>query len=147
MLHEKPPRNTSSPQKFTDVRIDYAGGDRERGILLGQLRKHLDERAAPHVPEGHRLTVTLTDVDLAGDFEPGRAPRLGGARIVRSVYPPRINLRFELADAAGRPVKSGERSLTNLTFLSGPDLYRNDLLKHEKTLLDDWLDREFPQRR
>ena len=133
----------SEPAKFTDVKRDYAGGDKERDILLDQLRRHLEQRANAHVPEGHRLTVTITDVDMAGDFEPGRAPRLGGARIVRSVYPPRINLRFELADPAGKAVKSGERSLTDLAFLSGPDIYRNDMLRHEKNLLDDWLDREF----
>jgi len=134
----------SEPQNFTDVKSDYLGGDKERDFLLGQLRKHLEERAAAHVPDGHRLTVTITDVDMAGDFEPGRNPRLDGARILRAVYPPRINLRFELADAAGQPVKAGQRSLTDLAFLSSPDIRRNDPLKHEKNLLDDWLDREFP---
>ena len=134
----------SDPQKYTDVKSDYMGGDKERDILLGELRKHLEYRAATHVPEGHRLTVTITDVDMAGDFEPGRAPRLGGARIVRSVYPPRIVLRFELADASGSSVKAGQRNLTDLAFLSGPDIYRNDMLKYEKILLDDWLPREVP---
>jgi hypothetical protein len=137
----------SEPQKFTDVKSDYSGGDKERDILLGQLRKYLEERAASHVPEGQRLTVTITDVDMAGDFEPGRGPRLGGARIVRTVYPPRINLSFELTDTAGKQVKAGQRSLTDLAFMSAPDIYRNDLLKYEKNLLDDWLDREFPKAR
>ena len=137
----------SEPQKYTDVKSDYMGGDKERDILLGQLRKHLEDRAAAHVPAGYRLTVTITDVDMAGDFEPGRALRLGGARIVRTVYPPRINLRFELADVSGGAVKAGQRSLTDLAFMSSPEIYRNDMLKYEKTLLDDWLDREFPLNR
>jgi len=133
----------AGPEKFTDVKDDYLGSDRNRDILLDQLKLHLQHRGVDHVPEGHQLRITITDVDMAGEFEPGRNPGLGGARIVRAVYPPRIALRFELTDSTGKAIGTGQRTLTDLAFLSKPDIYRNDLLKHEKSLLDDWLDREF----
>src|SRR5688572_13707239 len=56
------------PEKFTDVGNSYAPtpADRQREVLLGQLRRHLEERAAHHVAKGNRLVVSITDVDMAG---------------------------------------------------------------------------------
>ena len=83
------------------------------------------------------------NVDMAGSFEPWRA-RLGDTRIVRDIYPPRIDLRFTLTDGSGFVIRSGERKLRDLTFLTTTLFYRNDSLRYEKALLDKWLEREFP---
>ena len=65
-------------------------------------------------------------------------------RIVRDIYPPRLGLEFRLLDPAGRVVRSGSRALSDLAFLlkiTGG--FRDDPLRHEKALLDDWLRAEF----
>lgn len=137
--------NFFEPSKFTDVRDSYMG-DYERTTYLDSIRDHLLQQAKYYVPDGHRLTVTFTDIDMAGDFEPWRGPRFDEIRIVKDIYPPRINLAFRLTDAEGNVVKEGKRELRDLAFLMKITMsFRDDPVRHEKALLDDWLRAEFPR--
>lgn len=133
------------PLKFTDVRDSHMG-EADPAVYLPRLRDHLLERAKYYVPEGHALSVTITDVDMAGDFEPWRGPTWSDVRIVKDIYPPRIDLAFRLTDAEGRVVKEGKRELRDLAFMMKLTMaFRDDPLRHEKALLDDWLSLEFPR--
>jgi hypothetical protein len=135
------------PEKFTDVGDRDFPRDSLRNEYLGQLRKHLAQGAARLLPAEQQLTVSITDIDMAGNFEPWRI-RLYDTRIIRDVYPPRIDLRFALTAADGTPLREGERQLRNPAFLMTMQPYfRNDPLRYEKALLDDWLDRELSERR
>lgn len=137
--------NFLEPSKFTDVK-DHDMGDYERTTYLDSLRDHLLEQAKYFVPPGYKLSVTFTDIDMAGDFEPWRGPRFSDIRIVKDIYPPRIELSFQLTDAAGNVVKEGKRELRDLAFLSKITMsFRDDPMRHEKALIDDWLRDEFPR--
>lgn len=131
------------PKKFTDVR-DSSMGDYERTTYLDQIRDHLLEQAKYYVPDGHQLSVTFTDIDMAGDFEPWRGPRFDDIRIVKDIYPPRMVLAFRLTDADGQVVKEGKRDLRDLAFMMKISMtFRDDSVRHEKALIDDWLRTEF----
>lgn len=132
------------PKKFTDVR-DRAMGNYEDTSYLDQLRDYLVAQARPIVPVGGTLTVTFTDVDMAGDFEPWRGFRWDEIRVVKEIYPPRIQLAFRLTDASGEIVKEGKRDLRGLGLMTRG--FADDTLRHEKALLDDWLRSEFPRPR
>lgn len=133
------------PQKFTDVK-DSSMGDADRTTYLEQIRDHLLEQAKYHVPEGHKLSVTFTDIDMAGDFEPWRGPRWDDIRIVKDIYPPRMVLTFRLTDAQGNVVKEGKRELRDLAFMMKISMtFRDDPVRHEKALLDDWIRTELPR--
>ena len=133
------------PEKFTDVRDSYMG-EATRTTYLEQIRDHVLEQAKYYVPEGHKLLVTFTDIDMAGDFEPWHGARWTDVRIVKDIYPPRINLTFRLVDAEGRVVKEGKRELRDLAFLMKISLnFRDDSVRHEKALLADWIRSEFPR--
>jgi hypothetical protein len=133
------------PKNFTDVK-DSSMGDYGRTTYLDQIRDHLLEQAKYYVPENHTLHVTFTDIDMAGDFEPWRGPRFDDIRIVKDIYPPRIALTFRLTDAEGKVVKEGKRELRDLGFLMKITMgFRDDTVRHEKALLDDWLRSEFPR--
>jgi len=127
-------------EKFTDVRDSYSGTDRGRDAILDQLREYIQEEANRFVPPGDHLSVSVTDVDLAGEFEPWRGPNWSDVRIVKDIYPPRIDLSFRLTDASGVVVKEGTRNLRDNTFLFNTVAQlRDDPLRHEKALLSDWL--------
>lgn len=135
----------SDPDKYTDAKDSYMGSDKGRDAILDQLKDYLTTRAPRYLAEGQRLTITVTDVDLAGEFEPGRGPRWDEVRIVKDIYPPRINLSFQLTDADGNVVKSGTRKLQDMDFMMNLSINTNDSLRYEKTMLDDWLSHEFPR--
>jgi hypothetical protein len=134
------------PETFRDVGDNgRVTTDKRRDTLLGELARHVERNAAPRIPAGSTLSIAVTDVDMAGDFEWWRGPRADHVRIVKDVYPPRISLGFRLVHASGNTLAEGRRELTDPAFLTSIE-YRNDLLRHEKKLLDDWLAREFPER-
>lgn len=117
------------------------------GRWVRELAGYLRERAAARLPAGQRMEVTLLDIDRAGDYEPWRGPQVSDIRIMRDLYPPRIQLRFRQVGPDGQILAEGERRLVGYDFLNRvPVAGGNDALRHEKRLLDDWLRREFPPR-
>ena len=132
------------PESFTDAGRDYAGSERDDN--LQRLSSHITAEAARRLPADERLDVWVTDVDLAGYFDP-RQTFTHEVRIVKDVYPPRIKLRFRLTRADGGTVAEGERNLTDRNFLTRAQRYPLDGLGYEKTMLDNWFREEFRERR
>ena len=132
----------SHPEKFSDASDGPRGTDLRRDVNLGEIRDYLVDRAQRFVPAGDKLTVTITDVDLAGEVEPWHA-RAQDVRIIRDTYPPRIDLEFRLTDASGAVVKEGKRHLTDLNYTMNLNPFPNDPRVYEKRLIDDWLHNEF----
>ncbi len=128
------------PDDFTDAGRRHGYVDRDS--TLEAIRRHLVAQAAKKLPADETLAISVTDVDLAGSFEPWQRYS-NEIRVVKDIYPPKIDLRFKLTRADGSVVKEGERSLRDPGFLSGTTSYPNDNLKYEKTMLDEWLEREF----
>jgi hypothetical protein len=134
----------SDPDNFTDAADGQRGSDYGREANLAEMREHVLRRANSYVPEGQKLEVTVTDIDLAGEIEPWRSPQAHDVRIIKDIYAPRIDLTYRLIDTAtGAVVKEGESRLRDLTFNMNIHANRNDRRVYEKALLDDWLRKEF----
>ena len=82
-------------------------------------------------------------MDLAGEIEPWHGAQFQDVRIVKDIYPPRIDLSFQLLDAAGTVIKEGQRHLSDMSFLMHIYSNRSDTRVYEKGLLDDWMRSEF----
>ena len=128
--------------KFTDFRVSTMANVKEREGLAHELRRHLEREAPGRIPADTRLAISITDVDMAGDF------RLGGVgpnevRVVRDMYPPRISLDFKLLRSDGGTEKEGHRDLRDSSFMWGSSPTTADSLRFEKDLLDNWLQKEF----
>lgn len=135
----------TDPEKFTDAADGQRGSDYGRDGNLAELRDYLVQRASIYVPEGQKLSITVTDVDLAGEIEPWRSPQMQDTRIIKDLYPPRIDLSFKLLDASGAVIKEGKRELRDLSYTMKIYPNRSDRRVYEKALLDDWLRSEFPR--
>ncbi|MFT3783612.1 MAG: DUF3016 domain-containing protein [Nibricoccus sp.] len=134
------------PEKYTDVKDDDIGTEKGRDGYLGVIKEYLTERGPRYIPEGQTLTVTFKDIDMAGDFEPWRGIDFQHVRIVKEIYPPRMNFSYKVVDASGAVVKEGEEKLVNLGFqMSASPINANDSLRYEKAMLDDWLRNTFPK--
>jgi hypothetical protein len=133
----------TDPAPFTELKHSHALRDNRPAEWLEPLARHLQRRADDRLPPGEQLSVTFTDVQRAGSYEPWRGPRWDEVRVVKDIYPPRIDLRFRLTDADGRTLSEGERSLRDSAFLTRDGLDSNDPLRFEKRLLDSWLRKEF----
>lgn len=125
------------PDKFTDVKSTYQGFTDQS--YLDDLARYIDRAARGYLADGQRLTIKFTDIDMAGDFEPGR-PRLNDVRIMKGIYPPRLKFSYTVTDAAGKTVSQGDVNLADMTYQSRLRLANNsDPMFYEKAMLGDWM--------
>lgn len=129
------------PQKFTDLKRD-SWSDYSPD-LAQQLQTFMQTTGEHYVPAGLHLAIKVTDVDLAGAFEPWHGAQFDDVRFVRAIYPPRIQLEFTLTDRKGAVLSSGQRELTDLAFQMRTAWPTDDYLRYEKDLLRDWFSSEF----
>lgn len=148
-LPEQGPVNVrwEDPAKFSEIRYSHNTSESRRGNWVEALARHLRKQATARLPAGERLDVHITDVDLAGDYEPWRGVHFLDTRFIRDIYPPRITLTFTRTDANGAIVAQGERRLTDPGFLMGANTssLSSESLRYEKNLLERWLVRELPR--
>lgn len=129
----------SDPEKFTDVKDRDFASDKGRDEILGRIREFIQQHADAVLPAGQKLTVTFTDIDLAGDFEPWRGPSMGDVRIVKPIYPPRFQFSYKITDEAGQTLKEGRENLSDPAFDQRLTMDRSDTLRYEKDILGDWI--------
>lgn len=127
-----------NPDKFRDVEYGYHGQKRGQKIYLPQLEKHIIRQAERVLEDGQAFIITITDIDLAGEHEPWRTPPMDDIRIVKSIYPPRMDFSYEVRDSAGNVLKSGEERLTDLNFDFRIRINYHDDLFYDKAMITDW---------
>jgi Protein of unknown function (DUF3016) len=132
-----------APEEFADVRNGYTQTDSARDFYLAELRRYIERQAAGRLAEGDLLRLTITDVQLAGDYQ-ARRPASTNVRVVREVNPARIDLGFRLSRPDGAVVREGKRELRSTGYPVAPGLSAADPLRYEKALLDGWLRQDLP---
>lgn len=130
------------PDQFSEARESRFSQDVDRDYLQ-KLRAFLVRRATPMLEPGEHLTITFTNIKLAGSYEPWLGPMWQDVRFMRDIYPPRFDFSFRLTGPDGGIVREGTRKLNGLGYLytlppatgiSGP-------LHYDKALLAQWLRR------
>lgn len=122
------------PDSYTDLGETQEGRDQALVVLTEHLQKMADR-----LPQGQRLRLEITDIDLAGSPNPALAENVrqfsgGGDR-------PQIRLRYQLR-AGEQTLKSGEANIYNVNYLQHrrPTYQGVRELVHERRMLDDWFD-------
>ena len=141
---KSPPRTTvvfDHPEKFTDVKDAYVPTDDGRDAILKHFREFLVSRCDPLLPEGYALTITFTNIKLAGEYEPWHGSQWINIRVIKAIYPPAFTFTYTVTDPSGRPVKQGSENILDLSFqmrLLSPYATSHDPLAYEKDILNDW---------
>jgi Protein of unknown function (DUF3016) len=129
--------NYIEPDKYSDM--PFSSWDKER--VQKALTEHFEKLGAK-LPSGQNLKIDVTDIDLAGNPEPG-AHRPNDFRILRGRADwPRISFRYSV-ESQGGVVKSGEASVADMNYLQSFNRYSsNEYLRYEKRMLDEWFKKE-----
>ena len=129
------------PEKFTDARrADFKPNS---DAILDAIAKFMQEMGEEILPPDMNLDIRVTDIDLAGNFEPWRGPQSDQVRITNQLYPPRIVLEFRVIGPRGQVIQSGKRELTDLDYQRRTFYPMDDYLRYEKDLLRHWFREEF----
>ncbi len=109
-----------------------------------ELGTYLVQRADAQLPPGQHLDVTIDDIKLAGDYEPWRGPDAQDIRVMKDIYPPRIDLHYRLIGADGKTLRESHSKLRDLSYLQNNVMPTdNDPLRYDKRLIDRWVKTEF----
>ncbi len=126
------------PEKFTDVRDSYVPSDKGRDGILENIRTFIVRRTESMIPEGDKLTITFTDIDLAGEYEPWRGAQFDDVRIVKPIYPPAFKFTYSVTDASGKVIREGSENIRDMDFQMRVTIDASDPLRYEKDILDEW---------
>lgn len=130
----------TNPDEYRDIYPGEQGKKKFRERTFANLEKHI-AKLANKLPEGQKLVLDVTDVDLAGDVHHGGIDRI---RIIKDIHFPRMTFTYKLVDGSDSVVKSGEAKLRDMNFMMHTALkYRSDSLGYEKKMLDDWFSDTF----
>ena len=129
----------TNPEKYTDVKDPFGRLDTTKEDAFYNIEKHLN-RLAKKLPDGYLLKMDVTDVDLAGEA------RTSDVRIIRDLFPPRVEFSYKLLDAGNNVMGEGKENIRNLSFLTNSSLrHRHEAFGYEKQLLEDWFKDTFSQ--
>ncbi|HET7268775.1 MAG TPA: DUF3016 domain-containing protein [Oleiagrimonas sp.] len=137
--------NFQKPHEFTESHlIGFGfGHDFDHGNYMEKLRAFLVEKTTPMLEDGQHLTITFTDIRLAGGFEPWHGPQWADVRVMRDIYPPRFHFTFTLTGPDGKTLRHGKLKLIGLGYLQSapPAVGGTDSLRYSKQVLYRWLRR------
>jgi Protein of unknown function (DUF3016) len=129
------------PEKFTDARrADFKPNS---DSILDAIANFMQEMGDETIPRDMNLDIKVTDIDLAGNFEPWHGLQSDQVRITNGLYPPRIAIEFRVIGPSGQVVRSGKRDLTDLDYQRRTFYPMDDYLRYEKDLLRHWFHEEF----
>lgn len=120
------------PERFADV----GRGEIEIERSLKDLEA-IFQAQARRLPDGQRLSVQVTQVDLAGELQLSR--RGHEVRVLRGRADwPRMELSYTLTQD-GRALKSGRSKLADMNYLQRlPRPSPDEALAHERRMIERW---------
>lgn len=126
------------PDDYSDV--PFSSRDREQ--VLAGLANHFTW-LGKSLPPGQDLRIEITDVDLAGREDPARRGAFDVRVMTGRADWPRLRLRYTL-EQHGKVIASGNAYLSDMSYLQHINRYsRNDALRYEKRMIDDWFKNTF----
>lgn len=124
--------------------------DMDRGVTYSQslferfserMESHISDEADRYLPPSYSLSLTVMDVDLAGEEEFWRGVDYSDVRIIRDIYPPRMKFQYQVKNDQGEIIKEGMSQVTDLNYLwnVARSVHQTDPFFYEKELISDWM--------
>ena len=131
------------PESYADLRPANESRTRFRERVMTQLASHI-ETLAETMPSEQTLSITVTNLDLAGQVWPsqfvGFGTGGGDVRLIQRVDIPRMSLNYKLTDESGNILQEAhDVKIKDMDFLdSNMRRTGRDSLSYEKAMLDEW---------
>lgn len=147
-----PSANLESPVKVRFEEPDQFADASDRGHLgrasesvMKNLARGFEQAAVPALEEGQTLEITVTDIDLAGEYERVHYAGADFVRVYRQVTWPTIAFSYQVLEA-GAELASGKAEVRDMNYLQHLTVRvqaNTKPLPYEKAMLEKWFAREF----
>ncbi|MFT6899541.1 MAG: hypothetical protein ACJA13_003979, partial [Paraglaciecola sp.] len=138
-----------NPEKYRDVRPANESRKRFAQKTFNNLDEYLVE-LAEFLPDGQKLLITVTNLDLAGEVWPASFVGLGSGgsdvRLIKSIDIPRMAFSYQLLGPTGEVLQQGEENLKDMSFQDSANrFFDSEPLRYEKNMLRQWFVSTFAQ--
>lgn len=130
----------SNADKYRDLRSVVEKKTAFQHRFFKAIHGHLNELST-NLPHGYKLSVDVTQVDLAGRIELVNGQQV---RVVKDIHYPNMSLSYKLSDAKGEVVQANKAQIRGKSFLmhrKSSDSYES--FPYEKRMLTRWYQKEF----
>lgn len=136
------------PDKFSDVRPTNESRIKFRERTFSHLNDYINE-LADDLPNGQKLVMNVTNLDLAGEVLPtsfvGIGHSFNDVRVIKNLYIPRMSFSYQLLNSNGMLLQEKEVELKDMSFLDRHNrFFSNETLRYEKSMVANWFEDEFP---
>ncbi len=137
----------SNPGDYKDIKAPVGTQERFQAQTFAELESHM-QKLASSLPDGQKLEMTVTDLDLAGDLR--RSDIIQGysdIRLIKEMFPAKIRFNYRLVDIDGNILKQGNESLKSMPpgSAAGMRFSASNRLSTEKRMLKNWFTRTIKQ--
>ena len=131
----------SDPESYKDVIASEGSQEEFMARTLQELEGAI-VKLAESLPDGQKLEMTVTDLDLAGDVKmSGARSQHQDVRVVKDSYPARMVFHYRLLDADGKVLKEGDEKLQSRSLSASMRTGSSESLGMEKRMLRNWFQR------
>ena len=133
----------SDASKFTDIVASNSTDKAYQKSIKQALDAEFSAQAGK-LPEGQKMTVNITDIDLAGEVDP--IPSRAGyrVRVLRDMTYPQLRFDYQIMDSAGAILKEQAGVvIKDVAFLSGSvnAASRQDFY-YERQMIKTWFGKD-----
>lgn len=137
------------PKSYRDVKPSNESRSRFRERTFKALDAFITELAAK-LPEEQKLSITVTNLDLAGQVWPasfvGMSHSGTDVRIIKEIDIPRMEFSYVLVDENSTELKKEDVKIKDMNFMNVIKRRSvNDSLLYEKNMIEDWFNDTFAE--
>ena len=137
------------PESYADVKPSNESRVRFRERTFKNIEEYFAE-LAEKLPDDQTLSITVTDLDLAGQVWPSQFVGLGNStgdvRLIKQIDIPRMKFSYTLSDSSGNVIQSDDVNIKDMGFMDSITVHRNhEGLVYEKAMIKDWYDDTFSE--
>jgi len=133
-----------NPEKYRDVDTANMNKTKYRQQVMDNLEKYIHKELASYLLDDQTVSIKVHDVDLAGDIRP-IIGQINDIRIVKSIYPPMIDIEYSLLDSKGKTVRTNRKKYRDIGFNISSMTTSRHSLGYEKAMLRKLFRTEFRQ--
>lgn len=124
---------------YRDVRESNQGKASYHKHIASSIEGHV-AKLAEQLPKDYKLSLEITDVDLAGDVRYGGINEI---RVVKPIYFPQLKLNYSLTNDKGEVISAAsDVKLKDMGFMDKIKMGRDEPFNYEKRLLTEWFGEE-----
>lgn len=101
-----------APENYRDAYANSSKSEKSRNMALDDFQSFIVTEASPLIKESDNLKISVTQLDMTGEFEPWVQNR-ENVRMMKSPYFGKIAFNYTLTSADGKVLMEGEENLTN----------------------------------